>query len=571
MTHTQPLSWNDRLLRLQSVGSFLAFPEERGGASLPIARILGAMVSILMLGTVLALLPLRGYAASMADLIACAGILLFNVMILAGSQFLRGRGYELFAVISLLIAGCFSVLAGISYPVTACVAVLLVLDYLLHRKTVNLIEIGLYGGVATSVFIFALMQAWPASSASLMLFAIYIPVLAGLYSRTNQLYEQGRQRGENSALDSAFLTAALESNNQILLMVDRSGMIEASTLHLNEGAQKRQGEPAEYDPALLAPGLYLGDAILISDRVALFQAISDAIHKGITREDVLIRLREVMPEGGYTHPPCFIAHAMRVTAMKEISSRAIITLKPIEEAAAQPAQARPSLQISARAVHDFVSPFNASLGFLEILMDEKLAPKGEASSREFAQKAHQAVMAAFRNATLLAKAITVQDHAQNKPEGTKQMFSALLHDAMREMGMHSQAGGNAVHIECGSAGDRFVIEPDKLRFALQVMLTIGLNAAKEGDKLALVAAADDEADCQIMLRISATARGALPLADGFEQVLEKMMMELTGGQFSRHQTHGYILTIPRAFSQISRAPPQNANIGYLPRQEDAAA
>lgn len=541
-----------------------------GSISLHTARLVGSMLAIVMIVGTMLLIPMNGYATIMQDLFAFAGLLLGNVAVIALSRCLPDtvRSQHLLAMLPLTFIAVFAAASGYSAPLVLTILALICFDIIIQNGMKGRAELGLMLGGGTATFIAGLVLAQPDITACLLLFGIYLPIIVGASLRLEGVSRHMDALGDQGRINHALLKAALHRQPLTLLMVDKGGMIETSTASADEDCDNLA--------ALLAPGQCIANAILVSDRVPLFHAISEAVHKSRATEQVLVRLREVMPEGGYRQPPRFFAHHVSVLPAAGIAGRAMLAFLPVKEGEEEASTPRP-IGFSARALHDFVSPFNAGLGFLEMLADPHLAPKDADLSRQYAQKAHEAVTQAYRNAILLARVLKSVEAQAQGTASAPQRIEPVMQDAARALANNEvQARLRLTSVGLADLGLR---NPEAARLALQILIRAGLHAAPADAKLVLEAKQDDADGCHFILHVQGKGGWDWPTPDAFDSNLEALGAQLCGGRYTRHAEVGMILSLPGcALIQMkntpisSITPPSNkAGTSTPPRADQNAA
>jgi hypothetical protein len=537
--------------RFLSVVHLFGLPVSGGDDSAPKAwhiphaprmvRLAGALLGMVLLAGTLALAPLFGLTQVTQPLFAFAGLLLGNVAVIALERCLPARGdspspIALFPLSFILV---FAASSGVSLGVFGVLVLLVSCDLILHlavqrQRALHLMELGMIAGASLVAALAGLVLAWPDGAACLLIGGVYLPVLLGLLIQSSMVMRAEQGQGDTLIVQGAFLKAALHGQPATLAVVDRAGMIETATT--GHGMQCANISP------LLAPGQCIADAVMVADRVPLFHAISEGIHTSRVTEGVLVRLREVMPAEGYKQPPRFFAHHVSIMPVEGLAGRVMLSLIPApdEDAAEKPV----AVHLSARAVHDFVSPFNAGLGFLEMLADPNLTPQDGAITRQYAAKAHEAVMRGYHNAILLARGIACADHqADGTPHTPPQPVGQVLRDAVQALARSDMAGNRLILATKGL--DSYALRnPDAVRLAIQIMLRSGLHAAPAGESLILEARQDGGEGCHILLSLEKKGQWNWPQPDAFDASLDAIGANLCGGRYARHAQTGLILSLP---------------------------
>jgi len=235
---------------------------------------------------------------------------------------------------------------------------------------------------------------------------------------------------------------------------------------------EQQATFSEHLRAALVPGGSFTETLLVVDRPVLLQALSRAIHDQLPSENLTLRMRRAGHEGHYGPKLCSI------WPVAGLPGRALVLI------AEQPNGEQQSVEYSSpqtndqaliqRAMHDAVSPFNAGLGYLELIADPRLAPRDLASTRHYAQEARSALIEAHRNTALMGRWLKLLTAPQ--PMAREQIdLVRMAQDAAR---IFTSAEGDAARIEIdtGTAPLHAEISGDVARFAIGVLLRGSIHA-----------------------------------------------------------------------------------------------
>jgi hypothetical protein len=168
-------------------------------------------------------------------------------------------------------------------------------------------------------------------------------------------------------------------------------------------------------------------------------------------------------------------------------------------------------------MHDAVAPFNASLGYLELIADPKLAPRDLASYRHYAGEARGAMLEAHRNTALMGRWLKLLA-GPAAPVRERVEMVRLAQDALRFI-LAAEGGEGAVSLTGEPAEAPAELPADAARFAIGVMLR---GALQDHPGAALeMSVATIGADVQVVLRRADGGSLAGGREDMFQMALEQ--------------------------------------------------
>jgi hypothetical protein len=488
------------------------------GACARAARLTGFLVASLFIGMAIAALPARGLAASRLDILALSGFLLANA---AGLFMLSraGRNRLRLAALAGFVPVPFLILAGVDAPIIAVLGILLLIDgsYGLLRKPSRSVTIGvlaLAGCCATASGVAGLGAGAGTGYGTLALLAAALgPVAAAALWHLQPKAQTGAAHDDSARL-RALLGVATRHSDRTLLVTDIVGEIDPVS-------------HAGFERALtgeLFPEGSLVTAALIADRVVLLDALSRAIHRGESSTDLTIRLRHEPMGVGYPTPPRFEPYSCNIHPVPGEAARAIVALAPLEErdivlppVTPLVAPASPSLPspVLARALHDCSAPFNAGLGFLEMIADPRLAPRDIATYRDFAAEAHKAISEAHRNTVLLGHWLKLVDgQAACLAERGEISPKRLVNDAIRAMNLRDAEDRGEIRVNEPEALPVAVLPVTIARFAVEILLR---EAQHGGASRLAIARAGSDLVIGCSLGVDA---GDPAISDAFQHAIE---------------------------------------------------
>ncbi len=473
------------------------------------AGLLGAVVFLALLVVLAPLKPELGWRAG--DLVALSGLLVLQVV---GFALLR-RGPEpaltLFAPMALLKV---LLVAGLEAPLASilCAALVAGAEYLgtrllfaaNNRNARHIFAAGL--GAAVTGLIFSASQG----PLVLMLIGMAVPMLTmlALAPANSPLLDSVEPAPRGMALSEA----PFPDHKGLVLAVDSTGAL-ATDLETGRFAWLAAAASWPY-PSVI-------DALLVIDRPALLQALSRAIHQGEATPKLTLRLRQDAVAGGGR----FMDRELSVAPAPGMPGLALVALGcDVEEAPVAP-EAEPRVStdpaLVQRAMHDAVSPFNASLGYLELIADPKLAPRDLASYRHYAAEARVAMLEAHRNTALMGRWLKLLT-GPAAPAREQVDVVRLAQDAVRFV-LAAEGGETRVTV-LGEPGDAPAELPgDAARFAIGVLLRAALQD-QPGQKLDL-SVTQTGADLRVI--ISRADGGAL--GGGQEDMLQMALEQAATG------------------------------------------
>lgn len=466
---------------------------------------------------------LAGGGDVVALLLAACGLLLANVLGFVALERIGRDGLRWVYTLSLIGLG--PVLHA-NAPLALALALILGCDWLWHREACRRRSEWRMALPVLAVAIAALtLSLLPFSIASLaLLAAALLPLIiaSSLHRHLSALDRRARHREE--ARENAIVTLALQRLPDVQLVVDLTGRIENS------------GAPARFSREMIDqrfPGGALMDRVLIADRPAVLQALSRAIHEGEPTSALGIRLQDMAQDAGVAAAPRYLPHRLDIVPAPGFAGRAVVLVERGEELPQPVMQPTPvprgglDPDALARAFHDGVSPFNAGLGYLEMIADPRLAPHDIAVFRHYAREAMAAVREAHRNTSLMARWLRLE---QGAPETDIEVdFDDLVQDAARALNITGEAMALELRVAPEAAGLRMRLSPDHARFAIAVHLR-GLHlGAGRNSRITLMAK-----PCEQGLRITAMIE-PFPKAgarcDMFQTMLERAAAGLAAARF----------------------------------------
>jgi hypothetical protein len=490
-------------------------------------RMAGLLGAVFLIVSSIALLPwsLGGSLALDGSMILSI-LLIVQVIGFAALQKFRAAGWRTVAALSILeflmvkAAGAqgYALLAAAAILAGDRLALMLVAKARSRWLAVGALALGLTAGLG------GVFSALVRPDVAALLVALAIPSLTML----PLLIAQGNRRAQSGALarrrEAAIREKALMELALPLMVVDQSGQFEPI------------GADADFETHLLRAPVEgsLADATLVIDRPQLLQALSKAIHDRVPTRGLSLRLRDLDP---VQVAPLFIARQVSVLPLDEMPHHALVMVS--EAPAAQPTirseeagalLARADSALIQRALHDATAPFNASLGYLELMSDPALAPRDLASMRHYAGEARNALIEAHRNTNLMGRWLKLISGASSRqPE--RQDLVKLAHDAARLLGLADQAAVTLVW-DSPAGGIPVEMAPDAARFALAVLLRPLAMDAATGASLRISLRASG-ADLLMVARLSEAAGHAKPPGeDMFQMALDQAAARALPARYS---------------------------------------
>lgn len=479
------------------------------------SRLAGVLTASTLIGLAILTMPGRGAATALADILGLSGLLAAHVV---GFSVLGRLGIRL-ASMSALLAYPFAIAGGASAPVMVVLALLLVLDVTLSATRAGTHRVAVVASVAVAVFVAtaAMLFAAPGLGGGMLILAGLAPIGATAFLRLSRpaVAEAGPQAGAELARLTALLKASTRGGARQAWVTDIVGALE-------------KGEDSRFGDRLAAeifPEGSIVAATLIADRVLLLNALSRAIHAGETTEAMELRLRREPVGAGYPVPPRYDAFTCAVHPMPGVEGRAVVTLEAAAMAAA-PARADaaarevemiggPNAALLMRGLHDCNAPFNAGLGFLEMIADPRLAPRDIATYRDFAAEAHKAISEAHRNSVLLGRWLRNAQAIREKDDAVAEIAPGrLVADAVRVLNLRDAVERGEIRLVEEGALPLARMPLVAARFAAEVLLRFAF-----GHHGSVVRVTQAGHDLVIACRLGGSEPEE-PRVDGFQQALE---------------------------------------------------
>ncbi|MCA0400607.1 MAG: hypothetical protein LCH38_07305 [Proteobacteria bacterium] len=426
-----------------------------------VARQVGILACAIALGTLLVLLPARGSAATFSELPALAGLLAANV---AGFLFTRARLAGASALFSAL-AIPFLLLSRMPWACGVILAGFALGEMLILRRggarfapAIMVSSAALVaGGLLLSegrlgVVLFAL-AAW-APLASLALGAARSPA---------RMTDSSLIERENRQLRALLAASTQQDDTRGVFVVDVAGRPDVMADLMPQRLIRLRAEET------------LVDAILIADRVAVLRAISDALYEQRAVSGLPVRIRREQSGAGYPYPPRFDDALCDIRPAEGLFGKVIVMIRMSTHAGAlEPRGGGRSDAALAGLLHDCTAPFNAGLGFLEMIADPRLAPRDIATYREFAAEAAKAVGEAHRNAILLAGWLRLLEGGPG--ESVRCEPRRLVQDALRMLNLREACERGEIGIAEAGTGEEGRFPLMQACLAVGALLRFGRGA-----------------------------------------------------------------------------------------------
>lgn len=478
------------------------------------SRLAGVLAASTLVGLAIITMPARGATAALADILGLSGLLVAHVV---GFSILGRFGVRL-AAMSALLAYPFAIAGGASVPVMIALALLLLLDVALSVTHAGAHRIAVIASFAVAGFVAAatLVFTTPGWGGGMLLVAALAPIGTSAVLRLRKPVAEAKpQAGIELARLTALLNASTRGGDRQTMVTDIVGTLDKSAA---SGFESRLVAEIFPEGSLVA-------ATLIADRVLLLNALSRAIHAGETTDKIEIRLRREPVGAGYPVPPRYDAFACAVYPMPGVEGRAVVTL---EAAAAQVSRdgaasatrevetiGGPNATLLARGLHDCNAPFNAGLGFLEMIADPRLAPRDIATYRDFAAEAHKAISEAHRNSVLLGRWLRNAQAIREKDEAVAEIAPGrLVADAVRVLNLRDAVERGEIRLVEEGALPLARLSLVAARFAAEVLLRFAF-----GHHGSVVHAAQVGHDLVLTCRLAGSEPEEMRV-DGFQQALE---------------------------------------------------
>lgn len=504
-------------------------------AALKLGRLLGLIAAAAAFGLALVAVALGGIESGARLCLAFAALIALNAMAFALLSRFDRSGIVAAGAVSFILplAG---LAAGLGLPALALLAAIGMLDVVAHSRLAanaggvnqnTLLRRGLAGASLASGL--AGMLLTEANAAAFGIFAIACLPLLPLAMVRPATRSSGAPDEDIRPL-AAMLAGALRRLPGEQVITDIAGTIEP----LPPGAGFALALAAAQTPTV-----NLVDRVLIADRPPLLHALSRAIHGGEASEGLVLRLNADEPGRAAIAPPRFVERRVGVAPAPGLAGRVIVSIEPVAgpDAVAAPPPAEPEARadsgLLARAFHDCVAPFNAGLGYLEMLTDPTVAPRDIATFRAYAGEAHQAVLEAHRNALLLARWLKLAEGA-GKPLPMLCRPADLARESLRlfHLDLPITEDEGAAYAE---------LAPEPARFAMLVLLRAAFIEAAKPLSLRLDAAGHD---LSLTIRWEPTPGGRG--ADALQAALEDAAARHAGATFQPLGRGGRRLVLPGA-------------------------
>lgn len=478
------------------------------------SRLAGVLAASTLVGLAIITMPGRGATAALADILGLSGLLVAHVV---GFSILGRSGVRL-AAMSALLAYPFAIAGGASAPVMIALALLLLLDVALSATRAGGHRIAVMSSFAVAGFVTTatLLFAAPGWGGGMLLLAALAPIGASTILRLRRPVPDAKPQAEiELARLTALLDASMRGGARQILVTDIVGALDKS-------------EAGGFESRLVAeifPEGSLVAATLIADRVALLNALSRAVHAGETTDKIEIRLRREPVGAGYPVPPRYDAFTCAVHPMPGVEGRAVVTLEPVAAQASHDvvggnaceieAIGGPNAALLARGLHDCNAPFNAGLGFLEMIADPRLAPRDIATYRDFAAEAHKAISEAHRNSVLLGRWLRNAQAIREKDEAVAEIAPGrLVADAVRVLNLRDAVERGEIRLVEEGTLPLARLSLVAARFATETLLRFAF-----GHHGSVVHAAQVGHDLMLTCRLAGSEPEDMRV-DGFQQALE---------------------------------------------------
>jgi hypothetical protein len=460
---TQTLLGPDGQLGTEDAASPARLPAR---AILLAGRMAGLLGAVLIFVGAIAVSPfMGGFGARTEEMLAVAGLLVVQVIGFAIARQIGPKGLPvllaLCALQVLLVAGLNPVMGAL---LAACGLVLAeqVAIAMLFRERRAVAAGFCVASVVAGAGGMVLAAAEPFAAA--LVAGLAIPSLAMLPLTLARGQKLAPQAAQPSSL-AALLDVALSRFPGPVLIVDGVGQVQQA---------EQQATFSEYLRASILPGGSFTESLLVVDRPSLLQALSRAVHDQLPSENLTLRMREAGEGALYAPKLCSI------WPVAGLPGRALVLIaeQPQSgEISAEHESPQTSDQaLIQRAMHDAVSPFNAGLGYLELIADPRLAPRDLASTRHYAQEARSALIEAHRNTALMGRWLKLVTAPQKAAREQVDLLR-MVQDAAR---IFNSADGDHDQIEIEAATNHLHadIAADVARFAIGVLLRRAVQASE---------------------------------------------------------------------------------------------
>lgn len=514
------IDWAQTLIGLHQGFDDHQDPSSRLGYAMRLGRIAGIVASMTLLCLGMAVLPFLAPEATLNYGLVFSGSLLAHavgfVLLLRASP-----DHPCLPGLSNVLAIPFMTMAGVSTGMILAFAGLLLCEVVWQNRVRRSQEAANWFLPLCCIGIVLLARPETGLESVVILCAL-LPFSITLVALLPKRRGRNMPSGVRDRKAQALLKVALERLPGTQLLCNIMGVIMPDHAGTQAGFNADDGE---FGPSLM-------DAVLIVDRPPLLQALSRAVHAGEASAPFHIRLRGCSTSDAGTG---FVPHLCRVVPAEGVHAHAIVVLEPVAEERGSACIAETQL---ASGLHDAVSPFNAGLGYLEMLCDPALALDDIGTIRHYAGNARNAVQAAHRNNVLMGRWLRLMQRKTAEPARALSLM-ALLNDAMRALNLAQDESGLLIR---GEREALVMIDEDAARFAVMVLLRGGLVNHRHGTGLCLDVAAVPEG-----VRLSLSLDEA-PQADMFQSALEEAVTGFGTFRFERAADHVAMTIRPLAMA-----------------------
>lgn len=482
---------------------------DRAATPFALTRLAGLLSVSTLIGFSIASMPWRGSVATLPEILALSGFLLAHVAgLLSAARF----GWRK-AVTSMALALPFAIFAGLSVQVLAALSVLVVLDGVATHVAAGRSRFAAIApaGVAIFVALASLGFARTGTGGAMLVLAALVPTLATAVLCLARREENKVELAQTEiARLNALLQASAEGGTRQMLVTDIVGTLDPLAA---------KGFEQHLHAEMFPEGSVVA-ATLIADRVQLLNALSRAIHSGERTESLRLRVRRDPAGAGYPMPPRYDAVDCAVYPMPGVADRAVVALGVSGAMASDAApvvatSGLPDAAVLARAMHDCTAPFNAGLGFLEMIADPRLAPRDIATYRDFAAEAHKAISEAHRNSVLLGRWLRQVRAAEEPVEMAEIAPARLVQDGIRGLNLRDAVDRGELRVIEAESLPVAAVSLVRARFAVEVLLRFAQGQARSEVRLS-------RQGHDLVLTCRAIGEDADDVAvDAFQDALEK--------------------------------------------------
>lgn len=515
------IDWTQTLLGPE--GPHSADDEEPRGtrlssrAILLAGRMAGLLGAVLILAGTIAASPMLGLGGVRTEeMLAVAGLLVIQVIAFAMARRIRPdnlKALGLLCGVQLLLvagldagAGVVVAVAGVVLAEQAAIAMLL--------KDRRMTAAGFaVAGLLAGVVGLLMVASYP--FAAIMVAGIAIPALAMLPLMLARGQKLAPQTAKPSSL-AALLDVALSRFPGPVLIVDAVGRLLPA---------EQQAMFAQHLRASAVPAEMLTETLLVVDRPVLLQALSRAIHDQLPSENLTLRMRGAPDSPTGSH---YGAKRFSIWPVAGLPGRALVLISEsvVEDASSSAIQAMPAGDgaLIQRAMHDAVSPFNAGLGYLELIADPRLAPRDLASTRHYAQEARSALIEAHRNTVLMGRWLKLL--AVPQPALRERVDLVRIAQDAARIFTSAESDGDEIEIVTEVAAHA-EMPGDAARFAIGVLLRGALRAGN-GVRLSISVTGQDAV---IRARPIGAVAATRAIEDVFQMALEQAVQGIVPVRF----------------------------------------